>query len=126
MLFVKRMYACMFACIYICYECKTCDHALPSEAGYVNHVKFHVVSKAHIISINLPPRTLDHTSLICNKVCKFAPELKKHMVVHKDTIQQPDPINPSEKSDSVSHIQFRSCNSSSGLKSHLIAHARNS
>ena len=37
-------------------ECETCGRALLSKAGYVNHVKSHASSQAHIIHASLPPR----------------------------------------------------------------------
>ena len=70
------------------WECETCGRALLSKAGYVNHVKPHVSSQAHVNHASLPPRPQGHICLMCNiitlKVCKSAPGLKRHMVVHKD------------------------------------------
>ena len=33
------------------WKCKTCDRALFCKDGYVNHVKSHVVSQAHVIRV---------------------------------------------------------------------------
>ena len=67
-------------------KCETCGRPLLSKAGYVNHGKSHASSQPRVIHASLPPRPQGHICLMCNKVCKSAPELKKHMVVHKDLI----------------------------------------
>ena len=68
------------------WECETCGRALLSVAGYVNHVKSHASSQAHVIYASLPPRPQGHTCLVGKKVSKSAPRLKGHMLVHKDLI----------------------------------------
>ena len=68
------------------WKCETCGRALLSKAGYVNHVKSHVSSQAHVIHGSLPSRPQGHICLMCNKVCKSAPGLKRYIVVHKDLI----------------------------------------
>ena len=41
------------------------------------------------------PQQPDSTvCVICSKVCRSASGLKRHMVVHKDSICHADPINP--------------------------------
>ena len=68
------------------WECETCGRALLSKAGYLNHFKSHASSLPRVIHASLPPRPQVHICLMCNKVCKSAPGLKRHMVVHKDLI----------------------------------------
>ena len=68
------------------WECETCSRALLIKAGYVNHVKSHASSQPHVIHASLPPRPQGHICLMCNKVCKCVPGLKRHMVVQKDLI----------------------------------------
>ena len=68
------------------WECETYDRALFSKAGYVKQFKSHASFQPRVIHASLPPRPQGHICLMCNKVCKSAPGLKRHMVVHKDLI----------------------------------------
>ena len=103
------------------WTCETCSRVLLSKAGYVNHVKSH--AREHVSS-TIPPHPGSTTCAVCNKVCKSTPGLKRHMVVHKDVIQYPDPINPVKTLTFVCHLCYRPCKSAAGLRSHLRAHER--
>ena len=56
-------------------------------------MKSHDPSK-HVNYNVLPPRPAENVCVVCGKVCKSAPGLKRHMAVHKDSIPQIDSINP--------------------------------
>ena len=61
---------------------------------------------------------------ICNKVCKSASGLKRHMVVHKHQILSSDPSDPVGRTSFLCHICIKLCGSAAGLMSHLRAHER--
>ena len=58
---------------------------------------------------------------ICNKVCKSASGLKRHMVVHKHQILSSDTTG---RKSFLCHICIKLCGSAAGLMSHLRAHER--
>ena len=61
---------------------------------------------------------------ICNKVCKSASGLKRHMVVHKHQILSSDPSDTMGRTYFLCHICINLCGSASGLMSPLRAHER--
>ena len=107
------------------WNCETCGRVLLSKAGYVNHLKAHthVQTQSRYTSL-LPPKPDSTTCVVCNKVCKTAPGLKRHMVVHKDVIPQHSTINPVKTVTFICHICMKACKSAAGLSSHIRAHGR--
>ena len=101
--------------------CETCERVLLSKAGYVNHLKSH---QGRPLSAIVPPQPESTTCAICSMVCKTASGLKRHMVVHKDSIHHPDPINPVKTLAFVCQVCHRPCKSAAGLRSHLRTHER--
>ena len=61
---------------------------------------------------------------ICNKVCKSASGLKRHMVVHKHNILSSDPSDITRRMSFLCHICIKLCGSAAGLMTHLRAHER--
>ena len=72
--------------------------------------------------LSLPPHPHDNTCIVCGKVFKSSPRLKRHTKIHKNDIPLVDPINPVQNSSHICHICLKSCKSAAGLKSHLRAH----
>ena len=107
------------------WKCQTCERVLLSKAAYVNHTKSHARTQQQAANVAvLPPRPQDTTCVVCDKVCKTVPGLKKHMIVHKNVIPQTDPINPVTTLSFLCHICHKPCRSNAGLKSHLRKHGR--
>ena len=103
------------------WKCEVCERIMLSKAGYVNHAKSHFRQQNQAAYENiLPPRPADTTCVLCSKVCKSACGLKRHIVVHKNDIQQ-----TSLKTNFICHVCYKSCKSAAGLKSHLRGHGRN-
>ena len=100
------------------WKCQTCDRILLSKVEYVNHRKSHQGQFMHT------PGTNNAFCAICNKVCKSASGLKRHMVVHKHHILSSDPADPVGRTSFLCHICIKLCGSIAGLKSHLRAHER--
>ena len=73
---------CVFECTYVCTY--VCMYGWMDV--YINHVKSHASSQPLVIHASLAPRPQGYICLMCNKVCKSAPGLKRHIVVHKDLI----------------------------------------
>ena len=63
---------------------------LLSKAGYVNHMKSHIDRP---LSSSVPQQPDSMVCVICGKVNRCASGLKRHMVVHKDSISHVDPTN---------------------------------
>lgn len=92
------------------------------KSGYINHHKSHDNTLIHNLD-SLPPRPLENISMMCHKICKSSPDLKRHMKVHEDDVTLFDPVNPVKVTAFVCHVCFKPCWSSTGLKSHLRAQA---
>ena len=64
------------------------------------------------------------SSAICNKVCKSASGLKRHMVVHKHNILSSDPSDTTRRTSLLCHICIKFSGFAAGLMSHLRSHER--
>lgn len=106
-------------CDHANWVCETCGRILLSKAGYVNHRKSHIDRPS---SYNVPQQPESTVCVACGKACKSVPGLKRHMVVHRNSIPRPDPINPVKIFTFVCHVCHRPCKSAAGLRSHLRTH----
>ena len=70
------------------------------------------------------PETNNVYCAICNKVCKSASGLKRHMVALKHQILSSDSSDSTGGTSFLCHICIKLCGSGAGLMSHLRAHER--
>ena len=70
-------------------KCDVCECVLLTKTGYVNHMKANDNNTKQSSYTNI-----NNTDVVCNKICKSASDLKRHMVVHKKaTASRPDQSN---------------------------------
>ena len=100
------------------WKCQTCGRIQLSKPGYVNHRKSHQAQFMPITGTN------NVSGAICNKVCKSAFGLKRHMVVHAHQILSSDSSDSTGRTSFLCHICIKLCGSAAGLMSHLRAHEK--
>ena len=104
--------------------CDVCGRVMLSKAGLVNHLKSH--QPRAVVNIPLPAAPAISSAApalscsICDKTCKSAGGLKRHMKVHGGEV----PTASVSASPLSCHLCHKQCKSLAGLKSHLRAHGR--
>ena len=68
--------------------------------------------KSHQGQFMQTPGTNNVSFAICNKVCKSASGLKRHMVVHKHQLLSSDPSDPTGRTSFLCHICIKLCDES--------------
>ena len=104
--------------------CDVCGRVMLSKAGLVNHLKSH--QPRAVVNIPLPAAPAISSAApalscsICDKTCKSAGGLKRHMKVHGGEAPTASVSAPLLSC----HLCHKQCKSLAGLKSHLRAHGR--
>ena len=96
------------------WKCGMRDWVLLSKAGYVNYLKVHDNNPKTAKRDNLTPHLGNTTCVFCNKICKLSAGLKRRMLVHKNAVKQPDPVNPVKQTEFICHIWLKPMKSKAG------------